>query len=985
MTRDEWEKIEELFHEARAIEAEKRSAFLDEACASDAGLRLYLERLLAENPDADSLLGKPAIDFVSAMVSTAPQTIPSGTLLQHYRILGTLGAGSMGTVYRARDLKLGRDVAIKVLPPAFTADSERLTRFKREARVLASLNHPNLGAIYGLEEGEGTRALILELIEGPTLADRLQKGPIPAGEALAIALQVVDGLDAAHGSGVVHRDLKPANIKVRADGTVKVVDFGIAKANTHDASAGELTTLPTASIESTQQGMILGTPAYMSPEQARGQTVDKRADIWAFGCVLYEMLTGQRAFAGATVTDVFAAILEREPDWQLWPAATPPNVIRLVRRCLEKDPRKRLRDIADARSELTEPDGAIAVTVPQPARSRWRTVLLVAAAATILVVGTWGLTRPPTPPPQPRPVGRFQISIAPAVNYGRPPITNLTVSPNGRLVVFGAASPRADGSEGERMLYLRPIDQLDAKPIRGTERGSNPVFSPDGTAVAFLGRGGKLMRVRFDDAKPVELASVSTYGSSVGLSWFSNEDVLFADYGRGLSRTQPNGKEPIEVTKLDPKKPERHLFPVVLPGDQTILFTVVPPTGFVDAQIVAQPLSGGPRQVLVNGGADARFITPGYLVYMRSDTLMAARFDPSTLAIGQEVPMLEGVRVSLTSETSGTETSAGQFAVSASGHMVYLGGSARPDPVSTLEWIDRNGTAEPINAPTLLYRSPRLDPEGNRVAFITQRGFARDIYIYNFSERLLSRQTFKYENTSPIWSPDGARVAFSSTENSLRNLFWNLVDGKTGPEPLTTSVAEAQDPMSWYGNYLLFTQRHERRERGTGRRTIMLLKVGEKQPPTAWLEPQGNYEFRYPQFSRDGRYVAYGSNESGKWEVYVRPFQGDGPRVQVSKDGGHEPAWSRSGELFYRNAGKVIAVDLSTTPVLAVLRRTPLFDDIYETANPRPNRNYDVTADGTRFLMVKKNPEGPEPRATYINIVTNWIEEVEKELSKPVK
>jgi serine/threonine-protein kinase len=973
MSREKWENLEELFHAARGIEAEKRSAFLDEACAGDAALRLRVERLLAENPDADSLLGKPAIDFVSDMLSNAPQTIPAGTLLQHYRILGTLGAGSMGTVYRARDLKLDRDVAIKVLPPAFTADTERLARFRREARVLASLNHPNLGAIYGLEESEGTRALILELIEGPTLADRFQSGPIPAREALAIARQVAEALDAAHSSGVVHRDLKPANIKVRSDGTVKVVDFGIAKAGIHDPSAGDLTTLPT--VESTQEGMVLGTPAYMSPEQARGQSVDKRADIWAFGCVLYEMFTGQRAFAGATVTEVFAAILEREPDWQLWPAATPPNVTRLVRRCLEKDPRHRLRDIADARFELSDqPEGGISSTVLRPARSRWRTVLLAAAAAAISVIATWILSSAPPPALPPRPVGKFLISIAPATNFGRPVTTDLTWSPDGRRLVFSASSQRLDGSGSERKLYLRRIDSLVAEPIEGTEGGSNPVFWPYGDAVAFRTEG-KLKSVGFDGKPPVELASVSPSYLSVGLSWFSNGDVLFADYGRGLSRTQPNRKEPIPVTK--PKNGERHLFPVVLPGDETILFTIVPPSGWAEARIVVQSLADEHQETLIDGGADARYVSPGYLIYLKSKTLMAARFDPKTLKAEQGVPMLEGVKVALNPETPGGNTSAGQFAVSNSGDLVYVDGGARPDSISTMVWVNRNGEAQPIDAPPRLYQSPRLSPDDKRVAYTTLIKGERDIWVHDLIQGTPSRQTFQYENTSPVWSPDGMRLLFSSTENSYRNIFRTLVEGRPRPERLTTSVGgAAQDPMSWYGNYILFTERYERRESGTGRRAIILLTVGANRPPTPWLEPKGNYALRQAEFSPDGRYVAYSSNENGKWEVYIRPFQGDGPQIPVSDNGGTEPVWSSNHELFYRDGDRVIAVEILTAPALKVGKRTPLFKDIYERAADRPSPNYDVTSNGTRFLMVKANPEAPEPPTGYITIVTNWIEEL---------
>jgi Tol biopolymer transport system component len=580
-------------------------------------------------------------------------------------------------------------------------------------------------------------------------------------------------------------------------------------------------------------------------------------------------------------------------------------------------------------------------------------------------------------------VGKFLISIAPATDFGRPATTDLALSPDGRRLVFSASSQRLDGSGRERKLYLRGIDNPDAEPMEGTEGGLNPVFSTKGDAVAFR-TSGKLKSVGFDGGQPVELASVSPSFSNVGLSWFSNDDVLFADYGRGLSRTQPNRKEPISVTK--PENGERHLFPVVLPGDQTILFTIFPASGgWTEAKIVAQSLIDHHQETLVEGGADARFIPPGYLVYMKSETLMAAQFDPKTWEIGQGVPMLEGVRVSLAPETGGGNTSAGQFAVSSSGDLVYVEGGARPDPVSTPVWVNRDGEEQPINAKRRLYRSPRLSFDDKRFAYISLIRGARDIWVHDFLRpETPLRQTFQYENTSPVWSPDGVRLLFSSTENSYRNIFLTVVDGKNRPDRLTTSVVESQDPMSWHGNYVLFTQRHEQLDPGTGRRAIMLLRVGENRT-TPWLEPKGNYQLRQAEFSPDGRYVAYNSNQTNRWEVYIRPFEGDGPQIPISIHGGTEPVWSNTGELFYRNGGKVIAVEVTTTPALKVGKSTDLFKDIYETAGARPSPNYDVASDGRQFLMVKANPETAEPPTRYITIVTNWIEELQNKLSGPAK
>jgi serine/threonine-protein kinase len=725
--------------------------------------------------------------------------------------------------------------------------------------------------------------------------------------------------------------------------------------------------------------MVLGTAAYMSPEQARGQAVDKRADIWAFGCVLYEMLTGRAAFARKTTTDTLAAVVEHQPDWTVVPAATPPHIPRLIQRCLEKDPKRRLRDIGDARIELSEREDSRTVPngIAAPRRSPWRTALLVASVGAVAVVVTWRLA----PRLQPRLVERALVSIAPAANFGRPSSTGLSLSPDGRQLVFSATSGEAGSGNSTLGLYLRPIDQLDARLVKGTEGASSPVFSPDGRAVAFLA-GGKLMRVGLDGAPPVALASVSTVGQSVGLSWLSNGDVLFANSGRGLSRALADGSDPVPMTTPDQARGERHLFPFVLPGDRAILFTIVPVSGWDDAEIVVQSLSDGQRRSVIKGGVDARYVDPGYLVYLKSESLMAVRFDPRTQQVeGEPVALLEGIRVSLNAATTGGETSAGQFAVSRSGTLAYVGGGARPDRQEKLVWVDRDGAAQPLNAPTRPYIYPRLSPDGERIAVSSQHAGAADVWVYDISRGSLTRHTFRYSNYNLVWSPNGTRLAFSSTANGFRNVFWTKVDGRDAPERLTTLTgpSSAQDPSSWSpnGRDLLFTERYI--ENGTQQRAIMRLALGEHGPPSPWLKPQAKYEYMYPTFSPDGRYVAYASNETGPWEIYIRPFDGDGRLVQVSNAGGTEPLWAPRGvELFYRNDDRVLVVEVSTAPVLTIGKPRDLFSGPY--AHAIPARDYDVTADGKRFLMVQPAPEVPEPPATHITVVINWIGELEEKL-----
>ena len=627
-----------------------------------------------------------------------------GQNISHYKITSKLGQGGMGEVYRATDTKLNRDVALKVLPEAFASDTQRMARFSREAQVLASLNHPNIASIYGLEEADGRQALVLELVEGETLADRIKRGTIPLEESLKIALQIAEALEAAHEKGVIHRDLKPANVKVTPEGDVKVLDFGLAKAMEEEVVPEDISQSPTISQLATKAGMILGTAAYMPPEQARGKPVDKRADVWAFGAVLYEMLVGKLAFDAEDISQILAKVLEREPQWDNLPKSVPPSIRRLLARALTKDLRKRLQVIAEARivieEYLSDPSASevdIAVA-PQPAGKRlmvpW--MLLAATIATLLIslVVLW-----PTSP-TPRPLARFAIPL-PAdqslTTYGR---HQVAFSPAGTHLVYVAND----------QLYLRAMDQLEVTPIRGTIGGTSPFFSPEGQWVGFW-VGGELKKVAIAGGAPVTLCSAE---NPSGASWAADDRIVFGQGREGVSQVSANGGEKELLISVDSEKVELAHGPQVLPGAEALLFTLRSGAGNIwdDSQIVVQSLETGERNVLVNGGTDARYVPTGHLVYAQQGTLLAVPFDVARLEItGDRVPIQDGVAQSIA-------TGASQFAFSDLGSLVYIPGNSAA--VSrTLVWVDREGREEPLAVEPLAYRWPRISPDGGHLAVYT--------------------------------------------------------------------------------------------------------------------------------------------------------------------------------------------------------------------------------------------------------------------------
>ena len=944
-----------------------------------------------------------------------------GARLGSYDIVSPLGAGGMGEVYRARDTTLNRDVAIKVLPDLFVSDPDRLARFQREAQVLASLNHPNIAHIYGLDRQEGQEGregkalsfIVMELVEGEDLSQRIARGAIPLDEALPIAMQIADALEAAHDQGVVHRDLKPANIKVRPDGAVKVLDFGLAKAIEGAGGAGgagqaggagpdvargfspavsqsPTITTPAALGGMTAAGMILGTAAYMSPEQAKGRTIDKRTDIWAFGCVLYEMLSGRRAFAGEDISDTLVAVFRDEPDWSALSTDTPPRVVQALRVCLRKDLKQRVRDISAVRLAL---DGAFESGVQLPAASPvaavpppgWNRVAVVTAAlvatAALSAIVTWAVTRSsPTIKPQ---VSRFMI-VPPAAQpmqvsgFDR----DLAISPDGTHLVY-VATP----ASGLRQLMVRAIDRLDAVPLRGIT-GSvvavSPFISPDGRWVGFF-ENRDLRKVSITGGPPITL--VSTTPGPRGASWGPDNTIVYAtnDTATGLLSVPAGGGEPKVLTKPDTAHGEQdHLWPSILPGGQAVLFTVTQSGAVENSLVAVLDLKTGQRKTLIRGGSHAEYVDPsassgqsrstgsepGYIVYAAGDALRAVRFDLARLEVMSDpVPVLEQLMTA--------PTAAADFVISRQGTLAYVPGRAGGLPFipRSLVWVSRQGREEPIKAPPRTYTTPRLSPDGTRVA-VDIRDQENDIWVWDLAREGLTRLTFNPgPDGNPVWTPDGRRIIFNSTRAGVGNLFWQSADGTGSAERLTTSQnLQFPNSISPDGKSVVFNTQVPR----TGRDLYLLHLDRDKAQPEVLLET--TFTEANAEISPDGRWLAYQSDESGQEQIYVRPFPkvNDG-RWQVSTNGGRTPVWARSGrELFFADgAGFLISVPVQTAQAFSAGNATKVFETRYYSSSGIGSRPFDVSRDGQRFLMIKDSAgTGQDTPPVSMVVVLNWFEEL---------
>jgi serine/threonine-protein kinase len=982
MIRREWD-LERICLSALERPAAEREAFLTDACGSDEELRREAESLIAREEVAASFLEVPPMaGALSSSCAAAVPTLAAGDCIGPYAIASRLGSGGMGEVYRARDAVLDRDVAVKVLPSLFTSDPQRIERFAREARLLASLNHPNIATIHGLERARGILALVLELVEGETLADRLRSTSarsttgegLPLADVVSIAWQIADALDAAHQKGIVHRDLKPANVMIRRDGVVKLLDFGLAKGRMVEQHGAPSSVRP-PTRSSTDTGAIAGTASYMSPEQARGEPVGRRADMWAFGCVLYEMLAGRRAFGGRTSADVLAAVLEREPDFDALPADTPEGIRRLVRRALVKDPRNRLRDVADARLALIEACGDVPAWraefgTPHSAagghapgahvrtRQGIRILLPLGIGVSALAIGlTLYRTVDRQSAAAPRVISRLEL-------VPRESAPLLTGATSGMVGVGNIAI--SSGSPPTRIAYstnggvaIRALDQLDTRVIEaGRGLTSHLFFSHDGRWIGYIDDGLRKMSV--DGGPSILLARV---GAGATAAW--GEQVIIVADANGLFKVSPDGGAPEWVPGATFARGEQPAFPEILPGDSAVLFTVVPtrtisPITAATApgsRIEAIDLRTGARRIVVRDGGRPRYVAPGHLVYGSGQHINAALFDVSRLEV-RGVP------------TRVADGGAPSFAVSRDGTLVHRSDDGAKQ--QRLVWVDRHGREEDLGAPPADYLLPRVSPEGLRIA-VDIGGADRNVWVWDVRRKLLECVTLNpAEDGWPRWGPDGRWLFFASTRDGrVPNIYRQPADGSGNAERVIESE-RLQHPTGFAPDgRLLVTERAP----DNGISDIVAYSFDTRRLErviTAGDEGAG-------AVSPDGRWIAYESNESGQMEVYVRPYPNtEGGQWRISRNGGRQAVWSRDArELFYRDyGGALVAVPVRPGPRFLPGEQVTILaaGSLYAGSGAAiTSRTYDVSSDASRFLMIRIANDNRQPS---LIVVQNWPEEL---------
>lgn len=886
-------------------------------------------------------------------------TLSSGSRLGPYEIQALLGSGGMGEVYKARDTRLDRTVAIKVLPAHVATDPDLRQRFEREARAVAALNHAHICILHDIGQQDGIDYLVMEYLEGQPLGERLTKGALPVDQVLRYAIEIADALDKAHSQGITHRDLKPGNIMLTKGGA-KLLDFGLAKLRQETAPTAPLSQLPTAEGGLTAHGTILGTLQYMAPEQLEAKEADGRTDIFAFGTLVYEMATGKKAFEGQSQASVISAIMSSDPPpiSALQPM-TPAALDRVVKRCLAKDREDRWQTARDLHVELKWiADGALEgakamVTDARPAVTRGRSILLWTLTGVVLgvllaSVTTAYLNRAETPAAQS--LRRLAVSLPLAVQLVAQDQQGLELSPDGKQLVF--AGRRA----GVTQLYRRAMDQLEASPIPGTEGAVLPFFSPDGQWVGFFA-GGKLKKVALMGGTPVPLCDTT---GLQGADWGLDDMILFSSGdGAGLRRVPAAGGSPEPVTKLDSSQGELdHTFPHILPGGQVLLFTTA--SDYTHPKIAVQSLQTGLREILFDG-VKPRFVPTGHIVFARAGSLWAVPFDSNRLEVtGSAAPLVEGVRMEF-----GVWP---YFTIASDGTLVYVPG----DSARQLVWVDRKGGVQPLGFPPRPYETPRLSPEGQRLA-LTIREENHDVWSYELARETSMRlTTAPGEDETPVWLPDGKRLVFAGDRPGGSNLLLKLADGSATEEKLLEIRGGHRhtDSVSPDGLILAF---HEISPQTGGDIWVLSLQ-GDRKPRPFLQTPSNEIGAR---FSPDGRWIAYMSNESGQSEVYVQAFPGPGGKWKISTEGGVEPVWSRSSrELFYRNGDQMMAVDVAAQPAFNASKPRVLFKGQFD--NIPWEANYDVSADGQRFLMIQA--EETIAGASKIQVVLNWFEDLKRKV-----
>jgi Tol biopolymer transport system component len=951
MTPERWQEVKDVLNGALELAPEQRSAFLDKAWSQDPSLRQDVESLLASSDQARS-------SFLQS--SAVRVALTKGTQLGDYEVQSLLGSGGMGEVYRARDRRLDRDVAIKVLPSFLSSDPDRLRRFEQEARAAAALNHPNIVAVLLMGTHQGAPYLVSELLEGLTLREHLQRGPLPIKKVTDYAIQMAHGLAAAHDKGIVHRDLKPENLFVTTDGRVKILDFGLAKLT--QPKADPIATVRTLD-EPTEPGVVMGTVGYMSPEQVRGEVVDHRTDIFAFGVILYEMLSHKRAFQGANAVETMGAILKDEPPsiTDIVPAI-PAGLQRILQHCLEKNPEQRLRsawDLAFELKSLSDVGTSPLVSIQRAKARTGMSWLLAAVLFALLIAIPWGIAYFHRTP-RPERAMHFSISLPSSVR-------DLALSPDGRTLAFIAPPPNGGGN----VLWTREVGSVETHVLANTEGASYPFWSPDARSIGFFA-DGKLKRIEAADG-PVQILTDAPFGR--GGAWGNEGTIIFAaNPTEALARISATGGLPTPITNL-PRGAANfanlsHRWPFFLPDGKHFLYSMADFTGLRGEAnaIYLGTLDSKEQRRLVPSNSNAAYLPPGYLIFSRNQTLMAQRFDANHL-------QLIGEPFAVANDTDYVSIVARAiFSVSQNGTLVYQTGSSTS---SQLQWFDRSGKQlSTIGAPAR-YANPRISPDGRKVAVdIDDPESNTAVWLVNLENGVRSRFTFDSSSAeeTPIWSPDGARVLWMSQRNGGINFYMKAATGSGSEEPITRSSVTLLDlPTDWSrdGRFLLYTAT---RPDWNLQMSILPLKGDGK--PRAFAHSQSSE--REGQFSPDGRWVAYSSNESGRSQVYVVPFPGPGGKYQISTEGGQQPRWRRDGkELFFLSPGKkLMAVSIRAGANLEFGEPTVLFQTrAREPLSSEEVFTYDVSPEGQRFL-INENLEQANPPP--VNIVLNWTSELQR-------